>query len=63
MPDVRDLCMGRPQCRLDVTQQYIDTQACQGFTDYMFIDFNCVKGTKNNSAISLIQSDSRCFCS
>ncbi len=44
MPNVRDLCMGRPACRLDVMQQYINTDSCRGFSDYMYIDFNCVPG-------------------
>lgn len=36
--------MGHPACRLDVTQQYINTDSCRGFSDYMYIDFNCVPG-------------------
>ena len=44
MQDVRQLCMGRPACRLDVTQQYISTATCKGFSDYMYIEFNCVPG-------------------
>ena len=44
MPDVRDQCMGRGACRLDVTQQYIDTAKCHGFSDYMFVEFKCIAG-------------------
>ncbi|KAK2160430.1 hypothetical protein LSH36_133g01010 [Paralvinella palmiformis] len=42
MDRVRERCMGRPACRLDVTQQYINTPTCTGFSDYMYIEFNCV---------------------
>ena len=42
MPNVQNLCMGESQCQLDVTQQYINTDSCQGFSDYMFIEFKCV---------------------
>ena len=44
MPDVKDVCMGRSSCRLDVTQQYIGTGACHGFSDYMYIEFTCLPG-------------------
>ena len=44
MPNVRDLCMGRSSCRLDVTQQYIHTEDCRGFSHYMYIEFNCLTG-------------------
>ena len=44
MPNVRAMCMGRPACRLDVTQQYINTDSCRGFSDYMYIEYNCVPG-------------------
>ena len=42
MPDPRKACMGTPACRLDVTVQYIRTDKCSGFTNYMFIEFECV---------------------
>lgn len=44
MPDVRSVCMGRAACRLDVMQQYINTDQCKGFSDYMYIEFKCVDG-------------------
>jgi len=46
MPNVHDLCMGQTSCRLDVSQQYIHGNFCQGFTDYMYIEYNCVPGMR-----------------
>ncbi|CAH1798753.1 unnamed protein product [Owenia fusiformis] len=43
MPDTMALCMGRSQCRLDVMQQYINTDSCRGFSDYMYVEFKCVR--------------------
>lgn len=51
MPDVEDLCMSKLSCRLDVTQQYLDTGNCKGFSDYMFIEYKCVQGKGNNKII------------
>lgn len=54
MPNVHDLCMGQMSCRLDVSQQYIHSNFCRGFTDYMYIEYNCVPGMKLRSPDSYL---------
>ena len=55
MPDVRQRCDGRASCVLDVTQQYIGTSTCRGFSDYMFIEYRCV-AVRTNATIDACAS-------
>ena len=49
MPDVRQRCDGRASCVLDVTQQYIGSSTCRGFSDYMFLEYRCVSVHSNTT--------------